>query len=81
MMLERLIAEIRAGGTLEIGALATRLGTSPQMVAAMLEHLQLNGMIRAYSHCGDGCQGCSLQSSCGPGEMAGSMRLWQSSEE
>lgn len=80
-MLEQLIAEIRAGGTLETGALATRLGTSPQMVAAMLEHLRLSGYIQTYSQCSDGCQGCSLKSSCGPGERAGTMRLWQSSDE
>lgn len=78
-MLEQLLAEIQAGGTLETGALASRLGTSPQMVLAMLEHLRLNGTIRAYSTCGDGCEGCNLKSSCSPGERAGTIRLWQSS--
>jgi hypothetical protein len=78
MMLEQLMAEIRVGGTLETGALAVRLGTSPQMVDAMLEHLRLGGYIQAYSNCGDGCQGCSLKSSCSPAGRAGTLRLWQS---
>jgi FeoC like transcriptional regulator len=81
MMLEQLLAEIRAGGTLETGALAVRLGTSPQMVQAILEHLQLSGHIQAFSNCGDGCQGCSLKSSCSPAGRAGTLRLWQSSGE
>jgi hypothetical protein len=78
-MLEQLLAEIRAGGTLETGELAVLLGTSPQMVDAMLEHLRLSGYIQAYSDCGDGCQGCSLKSSCRSGEGAKRIRLWQSS--
>lgn len=77
-MLEQLLAKIKAGGTLETGELAVQLGTSPQMVDAMLEHLRLSGYIQAYSNCGDGCKGCSLKSSCGSGERAGTMRLWQS---
>jgi predicted ArsR family transcriptional regulator len=80
-MLEQLIAEIRAGGTLETGALAERLGTSPQMVQAMLEHLQISGHIQAYSNCGDGCRGCDLKSACGAGRSIGTVRLWQSSDE
>lgn len=80
-MLEQLMAEIRAGGTLEVGTLAARLDTSPQMVVAMLEHLRLSGFIQAYSNCGDSCMGCSLKSSCGPGERAGTIRLWQRTHE
>ncbi len=78
-MLEQLLAHIKAGGTLETGELAVKLGTSPQMVDAMLEHLRLSGYIQAYSDCGDGCQGCGLKSSCGSGERARTIRLWQSS--
>lgn len=80
-MLEQLIAEIQVGGTLETSALAARLGTSPHMVEALLEHLRLNGFIQAYSHCGDGCQGCSLTSSCSSGVGAGTIRLWQTTDE
>lgn len=80
-MLEQLISEIRAGGTLETKTLATRLGTSPQLIEAMLEHLQRNGLIQAYDNCGDGCEGCSLKSGCSPGGKAGAVRLWQSSSK
>lgn len=75
-MLERLVHEIRAGGTLETGALAERLGTTPQLVEAMLEHLQRSGLIQAYVSCSDGCLGCSLQDACK--KTSGTIRLWQS---
>jgi hypothetical protein len=75
-MLEQLLNEIRQGGGLETNDLAARLGTSPQLVAAMLEHLQRLGMIKDYVDCGDGCGGCSLKSTCSAKPAA---RLWQSS--
>lgn len=76
-MLEQLIREIRAGGTLETGVLATRLGTTPQLVEVMLEHLQRSGLIHSYSVCSDGCQGCSLQETCKKPSI-NTIRLWQS---
>lgn len=78
-MLQQLINEIRAGGTLETGTLAARLGTTPQLVEAMLEHLQRNGLIQAYISCSDGCLGCSLQDACR--KTPGTIRLWQSKSE
>jgi len=75
-MLEELLKEIRTGGTLETRVLAARLGTSPQLVEVMLEHLQRIGMIQSYVDCGEGCQGCSLQVTCG-GRNGNSVRLWQ----
>lgn len=74
-MLEQLVSEIRAGGTLETRALAARLGTTPQLVEAMLEHLQRSGLIQNYVTCSDGCLGCSLQDAC---KKPGTIRLWQS---
>ena len=76
-MLEQLVNEIRAGGTLETGALATRLGTTPQLIEAMLEYLQRSGLIQAYVNCGDGCQGCRLQDACKQPNPS-TIRLWQS---
>lgn len=78
-MLERLVNEIRAGGTLETGALAARLGTTPQLIEAMLEHLQRSGLIQAYAGCSDGCLGCSLQDACK--KAPGTIRLWQSTSD
>ncbi len=75
-MLKQLIDEIRAGGTLETRTLATRLGTTPQLVEAMLEHLQRSGLIKAYTACNDGCLGCSLQDACK--KTPDTIRLWQS---
>jgi hypothetical protein len=77
-MIEKLLSEIRAGGTLEVNALAKRLGTSAQVVEAMLEHLQRSGLIAAYASCADRCAGCSLSDSCGT-KAGPAVRLWQSS--
>ena len=78
-MLEQLLKEIRSGGTLETGKLAARLGTTPQLIEAMLEHLQCAGLIEPYI-CGDGCQGCGLREACQTrGDTA--VRLWQSKPE
>ncbi len=77
-MLERLVKEIRAGGAFETRVLAAHLGTSPQLIEAMLEHLQRAGLIQAYVSCGDGCQGCSLRDACG---KQSAIRLWQSKPE
>ncbi len=74
-MLEKLLAEIRSGGTLEVNSLADRLGTTPALVQAMLEHLQRSGHIRAYQACADACGGCSLKGECHGG--AGVVKLWQ----
>ncbi len=75
-MLEELLREIELGGTLETGALAARLGTSPQLVEAMLEHLGRGGLIRPYVDCGDGCNGCRIREACVK-PAAGAVRLWQ----
>ena len=79
-MLEQLVNEIRAGGTLETGALAARLGTTPQLIEAMLGHLQRSGLIQEYSGCNEGCLGCSLQDAC-RNQAHSTIRLWQSKPE
>lgn len=79
-MLEQLVSEIRAGGTLETGALAARFGTTPQLIEAMLGHLQRAGMIQSYAGCSDGCLGCSLQDACKK-QTTGAVRLWQSQSD
>ena len=63
-MLEKLLAEIRSGGTFETGELASRLGTTPEMLSAMLEHLQRSGQLQPFSTCSDRCARCNLQTSC-----------------
>lgn len=75
-MLEQLLAAIRHGGTLETGDLAKQLGTTPQMVTAMLEHLQRSGMLQAYQGCDDACAACRLKGQCHP-DRRNAARLWQ----
>jgi hypothetical protein len=77
-MLEQLLNEIRSGGTLEANQLAVKLGTTPKMIEALLEHLQRAGHIRAYTTCADGCAGCGLKDGCNVPQKAESLRLWQS---
>ena len=79
-MLEQLVKEIRAGGTLETGVLAARLGTTPQLIEAMLDHLQRTGLIQAYVNCGEGCQGCGLREGCNT-QRQSTVRLWQKNLE
>ncbi|MEW6093429.1 MAG: hypothetical protein AB1531_05620 [Chloroflexota bacterium] len=63
-MLERLLAEIRAGGTFETGVLAAMLGTTPELIEAMLEHLRHAGYLQTYRKCADACNGCNLHETC-----------------
>ena len=76
-MLQRLLSEIRLGGTFETQALAARLETTPELVEAMLEHLQRSGHIRPFQTCGDACAGCSLKVACRAGQQEDRLRLWQ----
>jgi hypothetical protein len=77
-VLEKLLAEIRAGGPLETRTLATCLNTSPKMVEAMLMHLQQIGHIESYQSCNDGCGGCAMKSEC---SSAPAIRLWHQTEK
>jgi FeoC-like transcriptional regulator len=74
-MLEKLLQEIRSGGSLETHVLATRYGASPELMEAMLAHLQRLGLIQGYAACSDGCKSCGLSESCNPRHP---VRLWQS---
>jgi hypothetical protein len=65
-MLEKLLSELRAGGTFEMGELAVRLGTTPELLGAMLEHLQRSGHIQSFNACSDTCADCSLGKTCRP---------------
>jgi DNA-binding Lrp family transcriptional regulator len=75
-MLQKLLDEIQSGSTLEPGVLAARLGTSPQMVVGMLEHLERMGMLQAFSACSSqGCEGCDL--ACSSTHAAVPARIWK----
>jgi hypothetical protein len=75
-MLQKLLDEIQCGGTQEPGVLAARLGTSPQMVRVMLEHLERLGKLEDFSACStSGCEGCAVSTTCLPKRVSG--RVWQ----
>jgi DNA-binding Lrp family transcriptional regulator len=65
-VIERLLSEIRAGGSTTPALLAKKLNTSVEMVTAMLERLAQMGLIENFApNCADtACQGCSLGSYC-----------------
>jgi len=64
-MLQKLLAEIQKGGTLEPNQLAASLNTTPEMVFSMLDHLARLGLLRERLACvTTQCKGCPLQSSC-----------------
>ncbi|MDD2694374.1 MAG: FeoC-like transcriptional regulator [Anaerolineales bacterium] len=79
-MLQKLLTVIRSGGTFETTVLAARLGTTPELATAMLEHLQRMGHIRPYRTCGYACGGCNLRTECPQtqpgGAMANGMQLF-----
>mgnify|MGYP001179158758 FL=1 len=72
-MLQELLTILKSGGSLEIGALAAKLNTSPQMVTAMLDHLQRMGLLTAAQD----CSGCQLASSCSHGCGSAAVPMWQ----
>jgi hypothetical protein len=76
-MLEKLLFEIRKGGTLQPAALAARLNTSIALVEMMLEDLERRGILTQYRDSCDSsaCGGCSLGGTCaGPANPKN--RVW-----
>ena len=75
MMLAQLIAKLKQGGTFDTRRLAAELQAPIELVEAMLEHLQRQGIIQDVVRCTDGCPGCSLQDRCAVGNEA-RVRSW-----
>ncbi len=74
-MLEKLLDEIRSGGTLQPAALAARLDVSAGLVEMMLEDLERRGMItQVNTNCDEPCGGCPLVGECAVKNPQG--RLW-----
>ena len=67
-MLQKLLAEIKKGGTLNPSVLAARIGASPALVEMMLEDLERRGMLSrlAASCSAGGCTGCASTAGCTP---------------
>lgn len=75
-MLERVLEQVREGGTLETGRLAAELGVSVELVQVLLEHLQRQGLIQGFVHCAESCRGCGLRDGCAGAHDDG-LRLWR----
>lgn len=74
-MLEKLINEIRSGGTLQPALLAVRLNISVPLVEMMLEDLERRGLItQIVSSCSEPCGGCPLVGECAVNSPQG--RMW-----
>jgi hypothetical protein len=75
-MLEKLLAEIRTGGTLTPQVLAGRLGTSVELVQMMLERLAQMGLIHNFDEtCHTGCGACAFGDECSkPSQKP--LRIW-----
>lgn len=74
-MLEKLLEEIRSGGTLQPAALAARLNISLGLVEMMLEDLERRGLlVQANTTCTEPCGGCPMVGECAVTSPQG--RLW-----
>jgi hypothetical protein len=74
-MLEKLLNEIRGGGTLQPAALARKLNISVGMVEMMLEDLERRGMLaQVNTGCSEPCGGCPLVGECAVTNPQG--RMW-----
>ena len=77
-MLEKILDEIKSGGTFDTGVLAQRLNTTPELVKVMLEQLQRIGYIHPYEACTSSCDKCGLKAACSAAAASNKITLWQS---
>lgn len=74
-MLQQLLKEIESRNSMDIAGLAVRLGTTPEMVKTMLEHLEHSGALEKNECNEGGCQGCGLANQCHISEREN--KLWE----
>ena len=74
-MLAKLQAILQRGGAVTIDQAARELGTSPEMVRALLDHLARTGGLRQMAaSCESACGGCVLARECGRSTQG---QVWQ----
>lgn len=74
-MLEKLLNEIREGGSLQPATLAARLNISVGLVEMMLEDLERRGLLTQVNvDCDEPCGGCPMVGECAINSPKG--RLW-----
>ena len=64
-MLKQLLVLLEAGGTWQITDLAAELGTSPELITVMLNHLEQTGKLDLPEWtCVKACTGCAAEKTC-----------------
>lgn len=65
-MLEKLLNELRTNGLSSSASLSEKLGTTPQMVTAMLDSLERMGYLRTIQESCEGgtCTSCAVNGYC-----------------
>jgi DNA-binding MarR family transcriptional regulator len=76
-MLQELLKLLEDGQTRSLGSLAQDLGTTREMVEAMLESLERLGFVRHVTGCEQSCQRCSIKRACATKSAA---RIWAVAE-
>jgi Mn-dependent DtxR family transcriptional regulator len=78
-MLDRLLEILRDGGSHRVNDMARELGTTAELVEAMIENLTRMGHLKqVVGGCGETCTSCSLTATC-TAEASG--RVWTLTEE
>jgi len=84
-MLNKLLDLLREGGTRRIADLAQELGTTPELVEAMLEDLARMGYVKhVASQCSEKCSTCPMAEMCaagGPSREGDNGRIWTLAED
>lgn len=74
-MFDKLIARLKQGNTVTIDQLARELGTSPEVVNGMIDHMTRHGWLRSLSaSCDSTCSACVFARDC---TRATTSRVWQ----
>jgi len=81
-VLDRLLELLREGGTHRISDIAQELGTTPQLVEAMLEDLARMGYVkRVAAQCSGKCTTCPVSQTCTVGGGESNGRIWVLTEK
>ena len=74
-MFNKLMALLKRGGTVTVDQMARELGTSPEVVSGMIDHMTRQGWLRAMSaSCDSACNACLFVRDC---SRVGRERVWQ----
>jgi len=74
-MFDKLMMILKRGGTVTLDQMARELGTSPEVVDGMIDHMTRQGWLRAMSaSCDTMCSACMFARDCTRAENG---RVWQ----